>query len=734
MKIKSGNLAVAVFLLSLSIALVTSIPSYASEKTLKETVITGIEVLDNGIQITADAPIAYKLSRPEDPFRVTIDIEGGRLGKFVDKMFPDRSGVTEIEPVQILKPAAVARLNILLQSPAVITPEVKGNVLVITIKGDGKIADGPAGEGDRKKTQTPLEAEHDKMPAPDLTAGNPDDETETGPDSAEEITELRFNKTAEGAEIILTGDGDMPDPEVFKLDGRVIIDIPDVLTTAPLPADIALPVKGIQYRTEEGKLRFIVDMEAGSKASVAAVDDKMIVHISSAGITDPKTPTETSMKSACGREGKKQPVSFDVQEADLSAVLGILNYDMTGCNIVVNPEDVKGKKITMKLSNVPWDQALDIILRTFGLERIIEGNVIRVVTKGAYDIEQKMVEDQKKKADEVNITSRVFSVNYAKVDKIKDAIVNAGLTKKEYISTDERTRSVIVRDIPDTLDKIDKLIKTLDKPTRQVLIEARMVEVSKNFSYQLGIEWGAYLSPNASKSALYGVGSASTTGISGATPVSNLPGATGGGGTTPSVTPLGTYYPTLVSLGTSGSPTGAFTVGYLNAARTLGLDMRISALESSGNGKTVSSPKIMTLDNEKATIKQGRKIPYSTVSNSGTQVQFIDAALGLVVTPQIGPDKTILLNIVATNDQADFSNTSQGLPSITTNEADAEVLIKDGETVVIGGILTSTEQVSNGSVPGISKIPILGELFKNTSKTETTDELLIFITPRVIEQ
>lgn len=717
MRIKRRSWAAAgVFLLSLSIVLLTYAALYASDKGPKSAEITGIVVLDDAIRITADAPITYKIYRTEDPFRVTVDIEGCRLGSFSGRLFPDRAGVTEISPEQILKPAVVARLNILLQTPAMITPEARDNVLLLTIKDEGKPAAGISGSG--------------AAPAAGAAEDLADDDAASEAESAyaDEITGLRFTKTSDGAALVLKGDGIVPDPDVQKSEGRVIIDIPGVGTNAPLPSGIALPVKGVQYRTEQDKLRFIIDVEAEATASVARLDDELVVNITSAGAGGGKT--SAAPNADCREGGKRQTVSFDMQDADMAAILGILNYDMTGCNIVVNPDDVKGKKITMKLLNVPWNQALDIILKTFGLEKIVEGNVIRIVTMDTYKKEQEAAT-----AKEVaNIRTKVFVVNHANVDKIRDAIVNAKLTSKDNLSTDARTRSIIVKDIPSTLEEIGKLIETLDKPTRQVLIEARMVEVSKNFSYELGVEWGGYLSPNASKSALYGTGSASSTAISGTPTVNNLPGATGGGSTTPSVTPLSNYTPTLVSLPTSGAPTGAFTIGYLNAARTLGLDLRISALESSGKGKTISSPKIMTLDNEKAVIKQGRKIPYSTVSNAGTQVQFIDAALGLSVTPQVSPDNTVLLNIDATNDQADFSNTSEGLPSITTNEATTQVLIKDGETVVIGGILTGTDQESQDDVPGISKIPVLGALFKNTSKTSTTDELLIFITPRVIEQ
>jgi type IV pilus assembly protein PilQ len=710
MKIKNRNvIAAAGFVLSLSIMLVSSVTSYAA---IKETEITGIEVLDNAIQIKADAPITYKLYRPEDPFRVTVDIEGARLGKFVDKMFPDRAGVTEIEPVQILNPATVARFNILLQSPATITPEVRDTVLVLAMNGDGKPAS--------------ADAEESKMTDDGLAASDADDGTdtsETDPAAAEEIVQLLFNKTAGGAELVLKGDGAMPEPEVFKFEDRVIIDIPDISTSAPLPPDIAAPVKHISYKEEKDKLRVTIDFEAGAKASVAALDDELVVDIASKGISGGKG--EPAMKTACQGEVKKQPVSFDVQDADLAAIIGILNYDMTGCNIVINPDDVKGKKITMKLLNVPWDQALDIILKTFGLEKISEGNVIRVVTKNTLQEEQKADAATK---ELIGIETKVFLVNYANVDKIKDSIDKAKiLTSRGNLSTDPRTRSIIVKDIPSSLEEVQKLIVTLDKPTPQVLIEARMVEVSKNFDYELGVEWGGYWTPTATKSAFNLVGSTSSgaTGINGSQAVTTVPSGTSGT-TTP-------YFPTLVNVPTSGAPTGAFTLGYLNAARTLGLDLRISALESSGRGRIISNPKVMTVDNEQAVIKQGQKIPYSTVSNAGTQVQFIDAALSLTVVPHVGPDKSILLNIQVSKDSADFSQVSQGLPTITTNEATTQVLIKDGETVVMGGILTSTEQENENAVPGISKIPLLGALFKHNLKTITSDELLIFITPRVIE-
>jgi type IV pilus assembly protein PilQ len=601
MNIKKRDFAgISGFLLSGFLMLTLIGYSYAAGGAPRQTEITGIQVIDNTIQIQADAPLTYKLYRSEDPFKFTVDIEGAHLGKFTDKIFPDKGGVTEITPVQIRKPATAARLHILLQSPATLTADIKGNVLVLTMKASVEAVDGD-------------------------------------PTSISE-TEVMGEK----------------------------------------------------------------DDESG-----AAV--------------------QTDGKTYCEGAVKKQSVSFDVQDADLVSVISILNFDMTGCNIVVNPEDVRGKKITMKLSNVPWDQALDIILKTFGLQEIVEGNVIRVVTKNTYQEEQRSAAAMK---ELIGIETKVFIVNYANVDKIKESIDKAKiLTSRGNISTDPRTRSIIVKDIPASLEEIGKLVATLDKPTRQVLIEARMVEVSKNFSNELGVEWGGYWSPTATKSAFDAIGSI--------LPNQSQPPAAVNGSRSVTTNVGGAYFPTLVGLGTTATPTGAFTLGYLNANRTLGLDLRISALEASGNGKMISSPRIMTLDNQKALIKQGTKIPYqSSSANLGTNTQFVDAVLELNVTPQVGPDKSVLLNVVAKKDSPDFSHAAQtnGVPSISTNEATTQVLMKNGETVVIGGILSTTEDDSVDNVPGISKIPILGELFKHNAKTTSSDELLIFITPRVIEQ
>ncbi len=498
MKIKKrGCASAAGFIIFISVVFASFPPSFAAEGELKQMEITGIEILDNTIQIKADAPITYKIYRPDDPFRITVDIERARLGKFANKIFPDRSGITEIEPVQISGPVTVARFNVLLKSPATVTPEVNDTTLSLMIKSDGKIAradSAPAKPGDDEATSA----------------------------SAEEITELLFKKTDSGAEIVLKGDGEMPDPKVIELEGRIIVEIPDILISTPLPPTVEAPVKDISYKYENDNLRFIIGLMEGAKASVHVLDDELIVDVASKILPDVKGNEETPRKAA------PKMVSFDVQDADIVTIMRLLS-DVSGYNIVVHP-DVKGK-ITMKLLNVPWDQALAIILKTFNLDRVIEGNVIRIATVRTFQEEQKAaVETQELFGKSENIETKVIIVNYANVDKVKDAIDKAKiLTSRGNISTDPRTRSIIVKDVAGSIGEIRKLIATLDKPTRQVLIEARIVDVSKSFSNELGVQWNGFWTPKGNNPAVSALGStqiAGTTGVNGSRVVTTVPSGT----------------------------------------------------------------------------------------------------------------------------------------------------------------------------------------------------------------
>lgn len=684
--------------------------SYASDY-----YITDIEVLDNAVAVKINGPIKYRVSGTSDPFRVFVDIEGVRLGSFNDKIHSRRSGITEITLSHTETPIVMSRLDILLQAPSVIKAEVKDDILILYVKSPAETL------GDIKK---PL------VNTVSLQEGKANVKN-----SAKEIIAVLFDKTDIGIELVIKGDGVLPDPSVFELDGKIMIDIPYVTMMASLPSSMLFPVKDIKHKSEKDKVRFIVDIEGRVIPEVFALDDEIVLDFD---FKDKKTDTAKKEDIQKTQDSKpKTPnsnlVSLDFQDANVVPILRLIG-DVSGYNIVVHP-DVKGK-ITMKLLNVPWEQALEIILKTFGLEKLVEGNVIRIVTLDAIQKEKDAVAKTKEATGKAeNVETKVYVVNYAIADKVKDSIEKAKvLSPRGSIGVDMRTRSLIVKDIISAQNEIRNLISAIDQPTPQVLIEARMVEVSSNFTKDLGIQWGV-----AGNDGIFSFGGVRNP-VTDITKYTTTEPATqvGTGQATAGVTTSTNLLPLVVNLPaavTSGSG-AAIGLGYINKNKTLMLDFRLSALEATGKGKIISNPKIMTIENQEAVIRHGARIPIVTPGTTqGTfTTTYIDANLKLAVTPQVAPDGTVLMKVEVNKDEPDFSKTVQGNPQITTRSATTQVLLKDGETIVIGGILKTNETEGESGVPGLSRIPILGWLFKRETKTATTEELLIFITPRIVKQ
>ncbi|HLA49995.1 MAG TPA: type IV pilus secretin PilQ, partial [Thermodesulfovibrionia bacterium] len=308
-----------------------------------------------------------------------------------------------------------------------------------------------------------------------------------------------------------------------------------------------------------------------------------------------------------------------------------------------------------------------------------------------------------------DLETRIYKLNYAEVKKIEKVIKDAKImSQRGYFSIDERTSTVVLRDVPNIHSEFEQLIKTLDLPTPQVNIEARIVEVTTDFTKELGVQWGVLSRPADSRMRIGGP---------------SIPGGTGFNSTNPLMVNL----PAAVTSGTGG----AIGIGYISAANNFTLDLQLSAMESTGKGKVISNPRITTLDNEEAKIQQGRKIPYQTTSQEGTKTEFVDASLELIVTPHITPDGTIIMEISAKKNEQG-SLTSAGY-IINTNEAKTRVLVKDKDTLVIGGIFKTKVVKGQSGVPGFSKIPLLGWLFKKDKDEEETSELLIFITPKIVK-
>jgi type IV pilus assembly protein PilQ len=651
--------------------------------------IKDIEMGEKGLKVDIDGPFDnYRVYKPY-PFKVVLEIDGVGIGRFKERLMPEKGIMSEISLFEMKEPNIGVHLEILLSYPSNIRAERVGNAILISV--DSKALD------DKKEVQ-----------------------------KAGEIVAVVFDKTDETVDLIVKGDGPMPEPDVIALDGKVLIDIPNVSMRASMPSRIPPPVKNIKYETRKDGIRLILDIHGKVENEVSTFDDEIVISflsnkkISLAENRGSKN-SETKNQDTIQNLKRSNLVSMDFQDADVVPVLRLL-ADVSGYNIVVHP-DVKGK-ITLKLMNVPWQQALDVVTKTFNLEKIVEGNVIRVIPRKLFEEEMKSIAEAEIAKETAHAETRIFVVNYADVEKAKESIEKAGIIKKDNISIDKRTRSIIIKDTQANLKAVEELIEKIDKPTSQVLIEARIVEMSSTFTRELGVQWGfEWLSSNLRTSLGGSVDSpGSQTGLS-----STRPNVTGG------------QFPVAINLPAKDA-TSAITFGYLNAAQTFGLDLRLSAFQDIGKSKVLSNPRIITADNQKAQIILGESVPYGEREVSGNQVtistKFKDVAIIIEVIPQITTDDVISLNVnTKKEDLRRFVDIGQGTlaPHTDKVEAATSVLIKNGETMVIGGILKKKESDSTSGVPGLMNIPILGWLFKKKAVDESNTEVLIFITPRIIK-
>jgi type IV pilus assembly protein PilQ len=425
----------------------------------------------------------------------------------------------------------------------------------------------------------------------------------------------------------------------------------------------------------------------------------------------PQTPADQSEPASGDKKYTGAPMTLDFVDADLKTVLRAFAQE-NGLNIVID-NGVTGT-VNVQLTAVPWDQALDVILRENKLDYRLDGPVVRIAPRDVFTAEDKSVAeaaDARALSGELRFLTKTLS--YAKAEDLKALLLTA-LSKRGTIMVDVRTNTVILQDLQPGLDAASALIATLDRAQPQVEIEARIVQANKNYARALGVQWGfnGTVSPalgNTTNMAFPNSGSLSGTAVAGQSTAVNLP----------AVAPSGTN---LSGVGLAlGSVNGAFN-----------LDVALSAAETHGQVRILSTPRVSTQNNGEAEIKQGVQIPIQVVSNNTTTVSFRDAALILHVTPQITAVGTVIMKINIENSSPDFSKSVNGIPPINTQAANTLVQVNDGQTTVIGGIYASTQTVQNDGTPGLSRIPFFNWLFKRDSSSDVSQELLIFITPRII--
>ncbi|MBN2341794.1 MAG: type IV pilus secretin PilQ [Deltaproteobacteria bacterium] len=422
-------------------------------------------------------------------------------------------------------------------------------------------------------------------------------------------------------------------------------------------------------------------------------------------------------------------IDLDFKSADIHNILRLL-ADVGHVNIITS-NDVSGS-VTIRMRDVPWDQALDVILQTKGLGKVRQGNLIRVAPLAVLEAEyEKAIERIKMSKELKPLETRLIPVSYATAGELMPR-ANDLLTDRGKLSVDNRTNVIIARDVPEVLDQIEALIRNLDTQTPQVLIEGRIVEATSTYAREIGIQWGGDFSASAATGNPTGLAFPSTVGVAGGATDSNAPLA----GLTPvsGGQPNPNFAVNLPAATGTGSG-GALGISLGSIANNANLNLRLSAMEEEGTLRILSSPKILTLDNREAHIEQGTMIPYSRVSASGVQTSFKEAKLNLTVTPHVTADGSILLAINMTRDEPDFNNKgARGDPTILKREAKTELLVNDGHTAVIGGIFTRNHGRSYKKVPFFGDIPILGWLFKSRSDSDRRSEMLIFITPTIVNR
>ncbi len=609
-----------------------------------------------------------------------------------------------------------------------------------------------AGNGNAKKTEQTVASDNHAAPPPPLAdvatqaIPLPPVSQEPKADEYARLTGVDFKRLTDRALLTLT----LSDKADYKLtknadDVGFVLDIAGAVISGELErtldaSALKTPVASISsfhLPSETGKtVRIVVKLKEKTAYDILQEGEviRVVFPLEAASQTiakkaDVKSDKETAPETKAPEAGvASRRISLDFKDADIGNILRLM-AEVSNLNIIAG-EDVKGK-VSLRLVDVPWEQAFDIILKTNGLGKTQEGNVVRIMPIAKIKQESEEAAASKKAKEKLeDLEVKLLPVNYGTASDLEPQ-VKGMLSDRGTLSTEARTNTLIIKDTPANIKNAVDMVKKLDTPTPQVLIEARIVEAQSNFARDLGVQWG--MAAATSRGTPEGNRYSTMFGSSSTSPPSTLSNAAlvGSSG---KISAQPNYAVSLPASGTAG-PLGAlgFSFGKLTGDPLL-LDLRISAGEKNGQTKVVSRPRITTLNNKEAKITQGDSVPFETVSSSGTQTAFIDATLALIVTPHITPDGSVAMKIKATRNSIGSFRSASGTPSISKKEASTEIIVKDGETAVIGGIVVADKSDNVSGIPYLQDIPLLGWLFKNKSISDNQTELLIFITPSIVKQ
>ena len=647
------------------------------------------------------APRGYTI---EQPARIALDLPGvsNKLGSKNREL-----GVGNARSITIVEAKDRTRLIVNLTSLAPYSTRVEGNDLYVLVGDSSAVASRPSASVPASVAAVPPKKTYGPQP--------------------KAISNIDFQRGEQGeGNVVITLSDASISPDIQEQGGKIRLDfaktdLPESLRVRLDVKDFATPVQFVSATGSADRTSIVIEPVGLYDYLAYQTENRLTLSVK------PLTQDDVERRKAERFAYTGEKLSLNFQDIDVRSVLQLI-ADFTDLNLVAS--DTVAGNITLRLQNVPWDQALDLVLKTKGLDKRQVGNVLLVAPADEIAArERQELESQKQIAELAPLRRELIQVNYAKaadMAKLFQSVTSADGASSDArgsVTVDDRTNSIIAYQTQDRLDELRRIIAQLDIPVRQVMIEARIVEANVDYDKALGVRWGG-----ATRR-----GNWSVYGKDGATSFDNesgqvyLPGTDTVGNVSlqDGVAPV-----PFVDMGVLGSTSG-IGIGFLTDNVTL--DLQLSAMEKTGNGEIVSQPKVVTSDKETAKILKGQEVPYQEASSSGaTSTSFKEAALSLEVTPQITPDNRIIMEVKVTKDAPDFARALHGVPPINKNEVNAKVLVNDGETIVIGGVFSNTQTKGVEKVPFLGDLPFLGRVFRRDIVSDNKAELLVFITPRIM--
>jgi type IV pilus assembly protein PilQ len=666
------------------------------------------------ITLTADRQLSEpKVFTTDNPARIAMDFFG-MSSALEKKNIP--IGVGLARSVTAVEAGGRTRVVVNLVAQTAHNIRVNGNQLIISIDGVGPAV---AASG-AKPAAAPVKATSAPQSRTVARMGGG------------RIQNVDFRRGDEGeGRVVLQLSDPSTVMDMREEGGRVVLDLFDVVLPEKFMRkfdviDFATPVKLVELAQSGNNVR--IDITTVGEYEHLAYQTNELMTIEFRPLT--KAEKEEIQRRKQTFSGERLSLNF--QDIEVRAVLQLL-ADFTGLNLVTS-DTVRGR-ITLRLQNVPWDQALDIILKSRGLSMRKTDNVIMIAPTEEITARERLELEAQKQIEELApLRSEYIQINYAKAGAIKDLLKskdNELLTPgRGNVTVDARTNTLLVRDTDSKLEDIRRLVQRLDIPVRQVMIESRVVIADNNYARELGVRLGFNRANSfGNNEALIAGAQFGNTPATGTLDTGEFMGARAG--LAPGINGTGPEN-LLVNLPAFGATSGLnLLVGRVGSFL---LQLELTAMQEEGRGELISSPRVITADKSQATIEQGTEIPYATVSNNGTNVQFKDAVLKLEVTPNITPDDRVIMDLVITKDNPNFANSVQGTPAVDTRSVETRVLVDNGETVVLGGVFEKETSKDIDKVPFFGDLPVLGFFFRSTAERDVNRELLFFVTPKILKE